>query len=374
MSLPQNEKAEEVSKLYRRILLREADPEALRRYVEADLSIVQIENSIYSSNEFATKVKPLIDRISTERRKLLIFGAYGNGNLGDAIQANCLAAALEKYLPNHEIWAGTTLPNRYNFPEGKKLPTWAIRAPQILKEFDAVVIGGGGLFSHPHDPLQESSWARSVEIPTYILGVGATSKVAHNSIELIKRSALVSARDYVSLRALSEIRPDVSIIRDPVLCTANFVGSCNNSRGTVWILKGPLSTDHAFIRRHIRETDRVICFEPKVDCALEEFFPEMVYTPTIESVNAIIRDASTVITSRYHGAILALLLGKRVIGYGDQKIQSLLNDLDQPTCFLTHIADLDFTVEFDPKKIQQHFISWKEDFYKALADIAAEIH
>jgi Uncharacterized conserved protein len=373
MILEDNSRASIIAKLYKNILLREADPKGLKRYIESDLTPQQIEAELYSSKEYLEKIQPLLDKLKSERKKLLIFGAYGNGNLGDAIQAKCLAGALNKLMPNYEIWSSTALPNHYNYPKEKQLPPWGIKAAQIIKNFRAIIIGGGGLFSHPHEPLQDAEWAEGIEQPIYIVGVGATKNITHNSKELIKSSALVTARDNVSYEAFSEIRSDIRIIRDPVICTAPLTEDSSKSNATAWIIRGPLSGDHSFIRNQIREGDRVICFEPKVDCVLEELFPEIIYTPTIESFRTAIESSSLVITSRYHGAILALLSGKKVLGYGDQKIQSLFKEMEQPHLFLKNIHEINYSLTFNYSEVRQRILEWRKDFSAEISKIAKEI-
>jgi hypothetical protein len=72
---------EEVNRAYAKILLRSADPSRLKTYTGLKVSPNELETLLRGSKEYRDR------EVAKTRKKVLLFGAYGNGNLGDAIQA-----------------------------------------------------------------------------------------------------------------------------------------------------------------------------------------------------------------------------------------------------------------------------------------------
>jgi hypothetical protein len=88
--------------------------------------------------------------------------------------------------------------------------------------FSAVVVGGGGLLAHPHEPLEDLQWTRSVAIPVVFLGVGANGDCTRGSSELLDGSLAISGRDDLSLEALAcGTARERFLLRDPVLCASD---------------------------------------------------------------------------------------------------------------------------------------------------------
>ena len=50
------------------------------------------------------------------KQRVLIFGAYGNGNLGDAIQPRSLARAITRFRPDIEVFAASYLQIDPDYP------------------------------------------------------------------------------------------------------------------------------------------------------------------------------------------------------------------------------------------------------------------
>lgn len=373
--LGSDEKIEMIKSIYRDVLMRDPDPVGLETYSKASLSKEEIVKVLKSSTEYKDKFQDFEERFETgSLDKVIIFGAYGNGNLGDAIQAKFLGASLSERLSGYDVWSASVLPDYYHYNQDFKAPIWLMNHKKYINKFKALIIGGGGLLSHPHDPLLDREWVESIEIPIYIFGVGATRNIVEKSRFLIEKCEFVSARDSISYAALSELRNDVTIIRDPVLCQAAMMENSYASPGKIaWVLKGPLNEEHYFIRKQIRESDIVLCFEPKVDRAIEGLFPELIYLPSAESFYSIVRDFSCVVTSRYHGAILALLAGKKTIAFGDQKLKTLFHELEHPQLYLENIKEIDYGLEISFPCVYKRLIEWRADFSKALVKITNKI-
>ncbi|KWW39400.1 polysaccharide pyruvyl transferase WcaK-like protein [Cupriavidus metallidurans] len=278
--------------------------------------------------------------------RVLIFGAYGNGNLGDTYQAMALRehliAAWE--IPPHAVWACSLLKSAdYAFPSDRKLASDAILDPVVVNDFDVVVIGGGGLLAHPHDPLRDlSSWARQIHAPILLLAVGAGATAATDHAELLARAWLVAGRDAASVSALRKARPDAVHVLDPILSMPDVnamsaldapVEVPSDPVDVLWILKYPANAaDEAFLTwiasyfaEHGHERHVVLAMEPALDKSLSEMFSDVpvVLARSLAEQMAWIRRASRVVTMRYHGAIFSAHGGRYFHAFSQEKIRAL---------------------------------------------------
>ncbi|MBE0405178.1 polysaccharide pyruvyl transferase family protein [Halomonas citrativorans] len=157
-----------------------------------------------NSKEYKEKVQPVIDLLSKDsNKKILIFGAYGNGNLGDSIQALHLSRAINDSFPSVSVYATTKQTYFYDFDPKRKLPSWVLKNKLIMSQFKALFIGGGGLLSHPHPPLNDFSWVSGLEVPVVVLGVGASKDNLQKGSWLLDKSWRVSGRDKQSIESIS---------------------------------------------------------------------------------------------------------------------------------------------------------------------------
>ena len=166
-----------------------------------------------------------------EPARVLLWGAYGNGNLGDSAQAVALADLLRPLLPEDTVFAASSWERRQTFavPEGGALGPEAVL--EIVREraerVDLLVVGGGGLLGTPHFPLHEPAWVEAVVargVPVALLGVGgaAAALEAHARAydALLRHCVLVGVRDEETLRAVRRVRPGAIWFPDPVLARA----------------------------------------------------------------------------------------------------------------------------------------------------------
>lgn len=280
--------------------------------------------------------------------KVLLFGAFGNGNLGDAYQAMAVREHVMTCwgLASSQVFATSVLASAdYAFPAEQKLGKNALFSPAFLNEFECLVIGGGGLLAHPHAPLFDEGWVRQVQVPIVVLAVGATSSSIDRHRALLNKAWLVSARDLKSLTAIRTIRDDATLVRDPILAAASLDALRACDRGTqppaapaevLWVLKHPTNVEETRVLRQLagilsdatERTHLVIAIEPHLDRALEEFFPGQVhYANDLTSIAACFEQARLVITMRYHGAIFAAMAGRPSIGYAQEKIRALYSEV-----------------------------------------------
>jgi hypothetical protein len=333
-----------VRSLYNALLLRDPDEAGLAAMLRrpdthnffADLiSSLEFQRLSRSPAYSATRIFR-----SSKHPRVLLFGAFGNGNLGDAIQAMSLARAIQCVRPDLEVWSCSLLPAPYPFPYHRQLlPHWILN-PLVVNSFDLLVIGGGGLFAHPHEPLIHTDWQNMIQIPIALIGVGATEPVAGRSELLIRKAVYVSGRDRHSLSTLQRYAPAVQFIPDPVLSDPFYFKATGRWRAAsqsarrLWILRSLRTPDFTELCREIaRRGDRVCFFEPHLDFNIVQHVPQSVPIYCAEDALAMIDDADVVLSMRYHGCILSLLRGKQTYGFYEPKCRSLLERYDNEDWF-----------------------------------------
>lgn len=331
----------DINHLYKTILFRDGDQSGINHHLNSNRSLDEIAALLKKSGEYNNQIKPTIDKLnSVPGKKVLLFGAYGNGNLGDAIQQNFLKKSLTEAGFDGSIWSCSHMDYHYNFDSERKIPGRFIKSAEFLNLFDLIIIGGGGLLSHPHYPLNIPDWSDNISTPIALLAVGATNLAAPLSEKLIKKSFHVSGRDEASFSCLSKYRDDIKMVPDPVLSMQEYTYSETDSNKTAWILKGPMDDSLLEIKKHIKDNDVVICFQKKLDQQIEHLFPELIYTPTEESFYKAIDGCDTAFSMRYHGLILALSKVKSLYAMGDPKNISLMRKLNIENNFFKNVDEL----------------------------------
>lgn len=258
-------------------------------------------------------------------KRILIFGAYANGNLGDAEQAASVARHLKAYNNSLEIMSiSHSLADRLYYPGPAKIARNLLDILDIdfVNSFDALFIGGGGLLASKHRPMDNSNWVEAINIPIVIFGVGASTDVVNMCEALVKKAAVVTARDSFSIDALSTLRPDTFLLRDPILndrSIDDLLQPRESSDGLSRMCVIPRkmvskaeatyrSLSDAMLRR-----DFVVSVFPTTDeksGALAYFEGKTLFnTVEMKSFIDAVSPASLLISDRYHGCILGLKLG-----------------------------------------------------------------
>ncbi|MDI1307900.1 MAG: polysaccharide pyruvyl transferase family protein [Methylotenera sp.] len=347
------QRVESINDLYLKFFGRDVSNLELAKHLEGDTKFYQILKNIIDSTT----------RDSNKAPRVLIFGAYGNGNMGDAYQALAVRSHLKHTwnLKDESIFACSLIEvGDYPFPVKQKLTANAIYDIELLNTFDGIIIGGGGLLAHPHQPLNDAAWADKVCVPMILLGVGASNSTINHHTALLNRALYVSARDDESLKALQTIRQDTVLMHDPILCIQNtedliafdvFNENLSKKCDVLWILKYPSSANDIEMLNWIREkviedkdkVHHIVAIEPKLDVALQAYFPnqEIIYLESLLSLNQLIQQSDKVFSMRYHGVIFSLLQNHPLVyGFSQVKIKNLFEKIGINGDYLENVIDI----------------------------------
>jgi hypothetical protein len=300
------------------------------------------------------------------RIRVLLFGAFGNGNLGDMYQALAVRHHLLGIgLDDGNIFACSMLDfHDYPFPEGRKLPASYLANTALLNsQFSALLVGGGGLLGHPHEPLQDPQWARRAAIPIMFVSVGTNGDCVKKSLDLLDRALVISGRDGPSLATLASVTARAClVVPDPILCmpdaarllefdcAADSGGEQNEPIDVLWILRAPVNEEESrlvqFVAGHIgsdRRHHAVAVTESGPDAGLQQHMPGIdIHQP--ENLRAFLKLASRagrIFSMRYHGVIFAALAGKVAYGLSQRgKVESLYSEHGLPGCYVDSLERL----------------------------------
>ena len=345
-------KEEYIRLLYEIILQRDPDPVSLEKLLDRK-DTQNFFKEFVSSAEFRGKAQnscysPGLRLAPSARPRILLFGAYGNGNLGDKIQAESLLRAVRQIRPDVEVWACSALRAMYPFPFDRVLPGEAFNNPRIVNSFDMLMIGGGGLLSHPHDPLTNVDWQKAISIPVAFIGIGAAAEVVARSEILVRKAVYISVRDDHSMSSMQKFAQNASFLADPVLCDAHHdvrAGARTPRRPRanrkLWILKY-FGAEQTQQWRDIVDPERdEVCFlEPSFDFPLLIDFPFARAAYRTDDLLTMIDSADMVISMRYHGCILGMLRDRPIVGVREHKSLDLLRRYGNERFFARTMDDI----------------------------------
>ena len=259
--------------------------------------------------------------------KVLCIGAYSNGNIGDMYQADAIAVALKGVDPTSEVASLSPSKRESGYPATAHtiISPDRLYDANLLNSFDLILVGGGGLLASPHHPLADPDWVKLLRTTVCALGVGVAAKHAAEAGPFIRACTLFSVRDEYSLAAVRPLRPDATIVMDPILLAPDaFCPAPPQTRGAgiVWV-PGKLVKDTAAFYADVHLTafdprnDWIVSFNELTDrgSGFEDVFGErVIYLNDVEGFQRICARARFVVSERYHGCILALRQGVPCVG------------------------------------------------------------
>ncbi len=301
--------------------------------------------------------------------RVLLFGAYGNGNLGDAAQADAVAGLLGQLLPGPLALAATSWERRapYPFVGGAVFPPDALLRGELLPRGEGrgalVVIGGGGLLGAPHFPLHAEAWVDWLArqgVPWALLGVGGSAeslaapgwRAAYR--KLLAGAAWVGLRDADTLAAARAINPAATWFPDPILArallrdaagtppagerTTDAIVIPRTPNGPADVAANRAALDFAATLRRDGRRVLVVGMEEALDRASVGASvgagvnagvggEDVTFVDRWERLAALCGDSRMVVSSRLHGVIAGLAAGCVVHGLLQPKIGDLLGSL-----------------------------------------------
>lgn len=263
-------------------------------------------------------------------KRALIYGAYGNGNLGDTYQARSLARLLEEALPGIDVWAISRSQRYYHFNEFRKVPASKLKDLDWINSFDLFVIGGGGLLASKHRPLDNPDWINRLNVPVVILGVGATPAGLEQCSALLERACYVSVRDDYSLNDVRRLRSDADFYPDPILVDQwnfNVTKRYPRERGLTFILRKVSGRKRELYQSMktdvIQAEEKCFSIFPSTDhgSGIDDIFdPDQVsYIENLDSLFESLSFAGGIVSNRLHGCIIGLKGGVPALGMDSLK-------------------------------------------------------
>ncbi len=289
--------------------------------------------------------------------RVLLFGAYGNGNLGDAAQAEAVAFLLRRMLPMPLDLAACSWERRapFAFADGSTLPPDVLLRRELLPRTGRglVVIGGGGLLGAPHFPLHAGRWAdwfAARRIPWALLGVGGSAEALNEPAwasayrTLLSGAAFLGMRDASTLAAARSVSPKAAWFPDPVLARALLADTV--PAGAESTLARPIealliprhpnnpadaAANHALLAWRDRQVGlgrRVVVAALERELDAGAVGPgEVAYLDDWGALMDLCGQARLVVSMRLHGAIAGLAAGCVVQGLVQPKIGDLMRSL-----------------------------------------------
>jgi len=390
----------EVDLAYKAILGRDlSDVEVLEEHLSRNDNLLSLVTELISSDENVDNHRKLNllecfrARVahtpkSIDNVNVMLFGAYGNGNIGD----QCQAAALHRLVngaPKTAGKIGITACSWENVNanfEGAQLPIARdeILNASALQSTDLLLIGGGGLLSTPHFPLHNELWVdglRALGCKYALVGVGATSTElyapdrASGYRKLLEGALFVTGRDLESITALRAYRPDTEFMADPFFTTSSEIQfaekpSQKNSK-IVLIPKSPVNANEekglaALVTLqavlHAKRVETItLLFEPHMDWKIAGSFENVIQVGDWAEAIEILAAARTVFTMRYHGALFALASRVSALCISIPKIRDLYRTLGLERFIVgTERALIESEFEFsdeDWEKVDQYLVA-----------------
>jgi polysaccharide pyruvyl transferase WcaK-like protein len=301
---------------------------------------------------------------SDYRPKILLIGAYGNGNLGDTIQAEYLGRKILKILPGAQIDAvsRSTL-STYGGTCSQKDPD-LLKNKRSLNTYDAIMIGGGGILAARHRPMCDPGWATTLKVPVGLIAIGAESTTILEYTELLAQSSYISARDSRSIHAIKDTGYACRYLADPILgsfhefaayrqCLAvrpaivsaslirDFISQLFKKRKykILWILRKKISASQPAddaLAKLFKPQDSSGSFFPSADYASGIFDDIPLKTEDITSIEKFFEladKADFIVSDRLHACILAFLIGIDCVGLDNgnspyPKVKKLFTQMD----------------------------------------------
>lgn len=239
---------------------------------------------------------------------------------------------------------------------------------------DCIIIGGGGLFMDYFEPFWEGFRPIARRVPFAIWGAGACDMKRERSrpplqliFEIVQRSRLCVVRDELTQEMLAMGNLPPAVICPTVVAVPTTGGET----------KRLLHVDHldnvgsAIYERMVAETEQFAEATGR-SCRQSNNLISAGHNGELKKILDLYTSSDLVVTSRLHGCIIALALGRRVLAVsGDHKVESFMRaaGLSEWVIDLEQIAALPRKLEaLSTQKLPTEFINEGRRQNRAVAD------
>ena len=339
-----------------------------------------VQRAMESPHSYAAL--PLLP-VSLPARHIAVISAAGNGNLGDNAQMDAWRAHLDSWTERTGVqvilhsWSRELCCSSYDDTLKHFLPSDPTSLTRLLKDtppLDWIWIGGGGLLSCPHPPLNDADPAWQYHLLQRIeltrtrvafMGLGAREPALVDLVHpLIEAAAYIGLRDTLSREVVAATqlnRTQIDLMHDPVLSMPPVLLPAVSDSvrvPTCWILMGDWQSNpsiNMLVDSFLQPgEDLLLTMEAKDGNFFGRFNPDFVrlHDRDLHSFTASIAHCDFVISMRFHGAIIASQLGIPSLGldmspYTNQtgKMTALYSarELDRPDCVMYPAAHTNMT-------------------------------
>ena len=358
---------------YKNLLGRAPDQEGVDSLLASGASEEAIRQSFLTSPERRT-LEEAIDatrgriRDNGAQRNYLLASAFGNGNLGDFAFPAIVAPALERVSGGAIFAHSVSDVAAFPFAAERVIPTsFQPMNPIVLRLFDGLIIGPGGLLAWPHWPIWDPGWTELIPIPYAIYACGVEAPLPVDLRKLVRGARWASGRDEASVAALRSANPESTLCPDPILSLYEPGHTrVDQPTGRAFIVRGPTRPEHNQLAAELLPDDAVIGLEPDVDAPLCALFPALRFVDSLDALSEVLASRRLIVSERYHGAVVGLLLGKEVHGWvradhNASKIQELYRSLDIPH-FCNDRLLLGTTAEFPSEQVSARLTAIRDTY------------
>lgn len=116
--------------------------------------------------------------------RILCVGAFANGNLGDMYQADAIARLIAASGVDAEVVSASPSKRGAFYPVSNHhaASPGSLFDMEFVNSFDIMIVGGGGLLSARHRPLNDPGWVSNVRIPMIALSLGAAVDASNTQL------------------------------------------------------------------------------------------------------------------------------------------------------------------------------------------------
>lgn len=270
---------------------------------------------------------------------VLLCGAFGYGNFGDNLLRDMAVTFFKKTFPTIDVYVDRPYPN-----------------DRLINEVDLRIIGPGGLL-YEGNPIHEEYYMKYAKEPFILFGTGFSIENKDEIKKegmcryLIINSDLIINRHkkdldyiyYICERHDVHIYPDIGFFSPIPIMYKTY----KEDKPNIVFCPGQLTIyneeDVEFYKNKIKEcgVTQLLSLSNLGDKLVEQLRFAIsdqrttgeYYYDTYKTVCSIINGSDLFITGRYHGAVLGILLGKKVVilPRKDGKIEPKLSYLNCPT-------------------------------------------